>query len=453
MRGFHFGSGRDYLVLCEGSGMPLRTIAVDFNSFFASCEQQEQPELRGRPVAVVPVLAATTCCISVNYAAKARGVKAEMGVAEAQLHCPELALVEARPEVYIRYHRRLLEVIESCIHVTHVKSIDEMECDLTATFAAPEKALAVARQIKAEVRRRVGICLTSSIGIAPNWLLAKLASDMQKPDGLVVLDEADIPGRLLRLKVRDFLGIGSAMEARLLEYGIDTPAKLYAATKAELRGIWGGVNGERMYRRLRGEMIPEDMEEHKTVGHSHVLPPALRTEAKALAVLHRLLQKAALRLRNIGYHAAGLMVFVGFKEGEKWSEEIRFNETQDTLKLTLALKQLWEQRQGGFGRRKPQQVGLRLFRLVPDSGHTPDLFEREQQHARKKLHNVVDLLNQTYGNGSIYYGGAFGVTDNAPMRISFTRIPTPELEEIDPHRMRRVRPKPPVVVRDDEAGA
>ena len=200
---------------------PLRTLAVDFNSFFASCEQQECPALRGKPVAVVPVVAETTCTISVSYAAKQRGVRAEMGVAEAKSLCPELALVEARPEVYIRYHHRLNEIIESCIHVTNVKSVDEVECDLTATFSPREKAVAVARQIKDRIRKHVGPCLTSSIGIAPNWLYAKMASDMQKPDGLVVLEESDIPARLLGLKLQDFLGIGPRMEARLLAHEID----------------------------------------------------------------------------------------------------------------------------------------------------------------------------------------------------------------------------------------
>lgn len=420
--------------------MPLRTLAVDINSFFASCEQQENPALRGRPVAVVPVLAKTTCCISVSYAAKARGVRAEMGVAEAQLHCPELALVEARPDVYVHYHRRLLAAIESCIHVTTIKSVDEVECDLTATFAPRDNAVTVARSIKAAVAREVGACLTSSIGIAPNWMLAKMASDMEKPNGLVVLEEADIPRRLLGLKLQDFLGIGERMEARLLAHGIDTPAKLYAATKAELRGIWGGVEGERMYARLRGEVVPEDYEIHKTVGHSHVLPPDLRTEAKSFAVLNRLLQKAALRLRSIRHCARGLTVFVGYGDSSSWSDEVRFSETQDTLKLITALNLLWSRRDPALRRLRPLKVGLVLNRLLPLSLHIPDLFENAQEKARERLHSAMDLLNQTYGNGSIYFGGAFGVTRDAPMRISFTRIPTPELEEIDPNRGRRVRP-------------
>ncbi len=431
--------------------MPLRTLAVDFNSYFASCEQQENPALWGKPVAVVPVIADTTCCISVSYAAKARGVRAEMGVAEARQRCPELALVHARPEVYVRYHRRLLELIESCIHVSAVRSIDEMECELTATFAAREQAVDVARRIKAAVARTIGPCLTSSIGIAPNWLLAKMASDLQKPDGLVVIDDSDIPKRLLGLKLQDFLGIGRNMEARLLAHGIDTAAKLYAATKSELRGVWGGVEGERMYVRLRGGEVPLETQQHKTVGHSHVLPPALRTDAKALAVLHRLLQKAALRLRNIGHYAAGLDVFVNYRDGARWSDEILFTETQDTLLLEHALTQLWATRPAGFSRRAPIQVGLVLNRLLPAAGHTPDLFGQSREIAHDRLNRAVDQLNQTYGNGSVYYGSAFGVTEDAPMRIAFTRIPTPELEEIDPARGRRVRPlKMPVAGYDPD---
>ena len=423
--------------------MPLRTLAVDFNSFFASCEQQENPALRGRALAVVPVLAETTCCIAVSYPAKALGVKTGMGLPEARSRCPGLTLVEAHPELYVRYHRRLLDVIETCIHVTEIKSIDEVECDLTATYAPRELALGVARRIKAGVARAIGPALTSSIGIAPNWLLAKMATDLQKPDGLVVLEEADLPQKLLGLELQDFLGIGERMDARLRSHGIDTVAKLYAATKGQLRGVWGGVEGERMHARIRGDRIPLEVGQHQSVGHSHVLPPALRTEAKSCAVLHRLLQKAAMRLRGIGHYAGELAVFVGYRDGTRWSDEIRFTETQDTLALTRALNQVWARRPAALRPRTPFQVGLVLNRLLAMSGHTSSLFEREREEARERLHHAVDQLNQTFGHGSVYFGGAFGVTANAPMRIAFTRIPAPEQEEIDPARERRVRPRKP----------
>ena len=221
--------------------MPLRSLAVDFNAFFASCEQQERPELRGHPVAIVPVLAESTSCIAASYLAKARGVRTGTSIAEARQLCPEIRLIAQRPRLYIDYSRQLRAIIESCIHITSVRSIDEVECDLTATFAPREKALAVAREIKTRIGQQIGPCLTSSIGIAPNWLLAKLATDLQKPDGLVVIDDDDLPQKLLGLKLQDFLGVGQAMEARLRAHGIDTTEKLCAASPALLRGIWGGV--------------------------------------------------------------------------------------------------------------------------------------------------------------------------------------------------------------------
>lgn len=420
--------------------MPLRCLAVDFNSFFASCEQQERPELRGKAICIVPVMAETTGCIAASYPAKAKGVKVGTGVREARVLCPEIIFVEQRPKVYIGYHHRLVEVIESCIHVTERKSIDEMECELTATFAPREKALEVARQIKARIAREIGPCLTSSIGIAPNWMLAKMATDLEKPNGLVVIEEADLPQRLFGLQLRDFLGIGSSMDARLRAHGIDTVARLYAASKSVLHGVWGSVEGERMHARLRGEAIPLPVERNQTVGHSHVLPPYLRTVTKSYAVLHRLLQKAAMRLRSINHYAGGLLVHLGYYDDVRWKDEIRLTETQDTLALTGALRQLWARRPAKLKDRAPFQVGVILTRLRPVECHTPDLFHQARDNARERLLGAMDTLNHTFGNGSVYFGGAFGVTAAAPMRISYTCIPKPELEEIDESRGRRVRP-------------
>jgi DNA polymerase-4 len=422
--------------------MPLRTLAVDFNSFFASCEQVERPELRGKPVCIVPVMADTTCCIAASYPAKACGVKVGTGVAEARLRCAGLIIVQQRPALYIRYHHRLLEIIERCIHVTAVKSIDEVECDLTATFAPREKALRVARQIKETIAREMGPAMGSSIGIAPNWMLAKMATDMQKPNGLVVLDEVDLPHRLLGLQLQDFLGIGPNMDARLRMHGIDTVAKLYAAPKTVLHGVWGSVEGERMYACIRGEAIPLPVGKNQTIGHSHVLPPQFRTVPRAHAVLHRLLQKAAMRLRNIDHYAGALAMHLEYYDDQAWSDELRLTETQDTLTLTGALNQLWHRRPARFRHQAPFRVGVVLTQLVPPACHTPDLFHQARDNARGRLQSAVDTLNHAFGNGSVYFGGAFGATAAAPMRISYTCIPKVELEEIDESKGRRLRPLP-----------
>src|ERR1039458_5522775 len=111
-------------------GPLLNWLFVDLNSYFASVEQQVRPELRGRPVGVVPMMADTTCCIAASYEAKTFGVRTGTIVADAKRMCPEIVLVEGRHEIYTEYHHRVVEAVESCVPVTAVCSIDEMACRL-----------------------------------------------------------------------------------------------------------------------------------------------------------------------------------------------------------------------------------------------------------------------------------------------------------------------------------
>jgi len=424
--------------------VPLRYLTIDFNSFFASVEQQERPELRGKPVGIVPVMAETTGCIAVSLEAKAAGLKRNARVAEARRMCPELVIVEARPELYINYHKRLAEVIAGHVAETNIQSIDEVTARLHG-FLNRTQAEQLGRQIKADIARAVGPLLRSSIGIAPTWLLAKVASDMQKPDGLVVLEDADIPAKILHLAPGDFAGIGPNIQRRLAEHGITTMARLYAANAHQLRGIWNGVRGEQMWLLLHGEDLPYF--EHgsgKTIGHGHVLPPAKRNHADAQAVLHRLLQKAAMRLRHSRLYASVLSVSVDYLDDATWSDELRLGETQDTLRLTHALNDLWAKRPAKFDRLKPLRIGVHLTGLIDMKLHTPDLFEEGTERTRGKLFEAMDHLNKVLGKNTVYLGGAHGATKDAPMRIAFTRIPEPEIEEIDrTYQGRLKKPKPP----------
>ncbi len=421
--------------------MPLRYLTLDFNSFFASVEQQERPELRGRPLAIVPVVAETTGCIAISLEAKAMGLKRNARVADARRQCPGLVVVESRPELYIQYHRRLAAIVHSVLPAWKIQSIDEVTCKFFKTDTTREEATALALEMKARIAREVGPLLRSSIGVASTWLLAKVASDMQKPDGLVVLEDADVPGKLLHLDIEDISGIGPNMAVRLREHGIDTVAKLYAADVKLLRGLWRGVVGERMWRLLHGEDVDFPQEESTQLGHGAVLPPDQRTHEHALATLHRLLQKAAMRLRHSGRYATGMQVTVDYvDEGVHWSEELQLTETQDTLKFTHALNQIWAALPARVKRRRPLRVGVQLTGLIDLQMHTPDLFEQQDEKNRDRLLHAVDHLNKVLGKNSVYFGGAHGATKGAPMRIAFTRIPKPELEEIDRRYEGRLKP-------------
>lgn len=411
--------------------LPLRALYVDFNSYFASVEQQLRPELRGRPVGVLPVLAATTCCIAASYEAKACGVKTGTPVYEARKRCPDIVLVTARPPLYVEMHHRLVAVVESCTPVGKVLSIDEMACPLSGSERARDKALALAARIKAQIAAQVGAHLRCSIGIAPNTFLAKIASNMRKPDGCTVIEAADLPHALHRLALRDIHGIGKALESRLRRHGVDSVARLCAANAAVLRAAWGSVEGERMHARLRGEPDAAGTASRRaSVSHSHVLPPELRDAEAACSVLHRLLQKAATRLRSYGLIAGNVHVRVKYRgpcgETSVWRADQRVDRTADTRVFLHALDVLWRQRPRG---KRPFAVGVALGDL-DDAGHrTRDLFDdghTQEQHER--LNGVIDAINLRYGKNSLYFGGAHRALAAAPMRIAFQHIPDLEVE-------------------------
>ena len=178
------------------------------------------PALRGKPIAVVPLLADTTCCIAVSYEGKAFGVKTGTKVGEAKKLCPGIQLIEGNHEHYIRYHNKIVPAVESCIPVEAVCSIDEIACRLTGSQQDVNVAGALAERIKGTIRTQVGSSLRCSIGVAPNRYLAKIAADMKKPDGFTVIRPRDLPGILHQLKPRDLPGVGARMEENLKRNGI-----------------------------------------------------------------------------------------------------------------------------------------------------------------------------------------------------------------------------------------
>ncbi|MDX2220309.1 MAG: DNA-directed DNA polymerase [Burkholderiales bacterium] len=406
--------------------MSLRSLLVDFNSYFASVEQQMHPQLRGKPVGVVPSMAPTTCCIAASYEAKKFGVKTGTLLKDAKQLCPEIIFVEASHEHYVEFHERAKVAVDSVIPIRKVLSIDEVDCDLPPKARMPEAARELALKIKRAIYSQVGEHLHTSIGIGPNTFIAKTASDMMKPNGLVVIEKHELPHRLFGLKLRDLSGIGKSMEARLNRHGITTIEQMANLQPAQLHTIWGGVGGDRMYQRLHGEWVPDLETQTQSISHSHVLPPAERNDTDAYAILHRLTQKAAMRLRKMGYYASHMSVFMKFLNGPTWGRDSRFAETQDTVVFLRALDSMWQEKPK---KRllKPLAVGMVLHGLVHENEHTGTLFDNED--ARHRLYDAIDQLNVKFGKNTVYFGGAHQARDSAPMRIAFNHIPDLETEQ------------------------
>jgi DNA polymerase-4 len=371
------------------------------------------------------MLADTTVCIAASVEAKRFGVKTGTKVADARRLCPEIAFVVARHEIYVDYHHRAVAAVDTVAPVRAVLSIDEMDCELTGRWREPARALEIARKVKQVLKDKVGEHLRTSIGIGPNTFIAKTASDMVKPDGLVLIDEDELPQRLYGLKVRDLSGIGKQMERRLESHGIRTVEDLCARKREELRAVWGGIGGEVMYDRLRGKDTGHLDTATGSISHSHVLGPEQRNDEDAAAILNRLTQKAAMRLRKAGYFAARMSVGIKFLDGTRWDADMRLVDTQDTMSFLHVLEKLWAGRPKG--RRKILQVGMAFSDLVSEAGHTSTLFGEEE--GRKRLYDAMDKLNVRFGKQAVYFASGHKARDRGGMHIAFNHIPDPETEK------------------------
>ena len=400
----------------------IRYLFVDMNAFFASVEQQEQPRLRGKPIGVVPVMADNTCCIAASYHAKACGVKTGTGVREAKRLCPRIQLVQARPMLYVEYHHRIVKAVESCLHVDHVCSIDEMYGRLLGGERDPERSERIGRAVKDAIAQRVGEQIHCSVGLAPNAWLAKVASDMQKPDGLTLVKREQLPERLYNLELPDLPGIGRRMTHRLYAHGVTTVAELCAMDEADLARIWNStVLAGVWWRQLRGLDLPFKPTRRRTVGHSHVLPPELRTHDHARTVLARLIHKAARRMRNLGYSAGGMAVSIRFTHGTRWSRRVSLGGAWGGCRDTLTMLQAINPHYRTLPPGNPLKVGITLFDLAPDCGTSAPLFENQRR--RDRLSDAIDRIDTKYGKHTLYFAAMFGAQHAAPTRISFTQIP------------------------------
>ena len=417
---------------------------IDLNSFFASVEQQLHPEYRNRPLAVVPTLGDTTCCIAASYEAKALGIKTGTQVGEAKKLCPEIVLIAGNHDHYAEYSHNIAKAVERCCPVAHTPSIDEMVCQLIGREQEPPTARRISLAIKQAIKDDVGETLRCSIGMAPNRYLAKIASDMQKPDGLIGLLPSQLPRAIAHLELRDLPGVGARTEVRLNAKGITTMEQLLALDRNGMHALWDSVWGDRLYHWLRGadsgdDGAPVPTEIQKSLGHSHVLGPEFRSAEGAWSVAHKLLHKAAMRLRMEKFYTSSMAVTVRYQltreQAERmkskkhfsgikhtgWGMEAKFADCQDTLTLLEVLRGIWQHAPQGAEFTRPFFVGVTLKNLIPESEHQETLFG-DVDH-RNELSATMDKLNLKYGHTTLHFAGMLKARETAPTRIAFTQIP------------------------------
>jgi DNA polymerase-4 len=403
------------------------SLYIDFDSFFARAEQHLRPHLRNRPVGVIPLRSQYTVLIAASPEAKQFGVKTGTPVIEALERCPDIKLVSARHDVYVRLHHAIVAAVEDVVPVHKTCSIDEIVCRLLKNERA--NAIDLALSIKRALALRIGPTLTCSIGLAPNELLAKVAAEMDKPDGLVALRQADLPDRLLNLKLTDIPGIAKGNAARLAHAGVTTMEQLWALSQPQARAIWGGVQGERFWAFLHGFDIERAETERSMFGHSRVLGREWRGAEKTEDCARLLLVKAMRRMRREDFAASVLSLSLKNEAGITWTADLRVAPFRDDHTALHSLKALFAQahQKRAIGRTK--KVHVVLHGLVQASCIQYDLLETQEARVARqrweRLSDLTDALHTRYEAPVVtlgHHGEGPGAFTGA--KIAFGRIPS-----------------------------
>ncbi len=387
---------------------------IDMNAFFASVEQQSNPELRGKPIAVIGSAKRTVVTTS-SYEARAFGVKTGMTTWEARQRCPHIIFVVGDNRKYTWTSTQIVKLMMQFTPLAEVFSIDEAFLDVTASmslYGSPER---IAHLLKAEIRHHFGI--TCSIGIAPNKLLAKLASDMKKPDGLTVIEPGNVARILEHLPVKELCGIGRKMEQQLLMMGIRTCGELGRCDVRLLEKKFGVV-GQRLQRMGRGiddsPVIPEEeAAEVKSVGHSTTLKQDLTERDDILKVLLQLAEMVGRRARRYG--VAGRTVhltvrYADFTTFEK--QEVQPAPLSDSREIYRAAVRILDDTPLTQAVRL---LGVRISGLRPAGEQLP-LFREERTSLR--LTEAMDVVNNRHGDFTVMFGSLLDQRDKGSHVIS-----------------------------------
>ncbi len=290
---------------------------VDMNAFFASVEQQFNPRLRGKPIVVCGSAKQRTVVAACSYEAKAFGIKNGMSMGDALRLCPKAQLVEGDPEKYVDVSRHLFAILAELSPLMEIFSIDEAFLDVTDTyrFYGPDPE-DVGRLIKRRFRHAYG--LTCSIGIGPNKLIAKVASGLQKPDGLVRVQPNEVPALMERLPIESLCGIGERLREVLNEWGIITCADLGRAEESTLVKRFG-IIGHTLKRMGQGLDDSPVMAFHlettvKSMGHAYTLPSDTASEEDILGTLLRLCEQVGRRLRAGRYQGRTISLTIRYAD-------------------------------------------------------------------------------------------------------------------------------------------
>jgi DNA polymerase-4 len=376
---------------------------VDMDAFYASVEERDDPRLVGRPVIVGGTAERRGVVAAANYVARQFGVHSAMASGEAKRRCPQAIVISPRMEVYATVSRQIREIFERYTPLVEPLSLDEAFLDVSGSAHLFGGAEAVGRQIKADIKTEIQ--LVASVGVAPNKFLAKIASDLEKPDGFVVVSTESAQAFLDPLPVGRLWGVGRTTGATFARQGITTIGQLRALSLPTLEHLAGRV-GARLWNLAHArddrQVVPD--REAKTISHETTFATDIVEPAALRAWLLELTEQVARRLRRhtlmgrtvqIKIRAADFQTFTRARTLEK--------PTDVTQELWQAAAELFDEF-AASKRLSVRLLGMGVSGLAADAKTQQQLFDGEEHRKQGKLDTVADAIADRFGRGAIQRG-------------------------------------------------
>jgi DNA polymerase-4 len=374
---------------------------VDMDAFFARVEKRDYPSLREQPVVVGglgPRGVVSTAC----YRARERGIHSALPMNEARQRCPEAEFLSPRTDRYREISEKIHDLFNQITPYVKPLSLDEAYLDVTGVLHHYNSRKTLAKSIRRRIREQTG--LTASVGVGPNTMIAKLASDQSKPDNLIVVFPDDRRSFLRPLPVGALPGIGSSQLETLEDEGIETIGDLQERSAEELKDTFGsrGLVYDRKSRG-HGNQILNLNEETKSISHEETYPSDHYKEDELLDRLHHLTGKTARRLRKKDLSAR--TIFIKIRRGD-FTTLTRQRTVHDPLAST---ESIWEEVREIF--RRDVSVDYRGIRLqgvglsnLRSRYAQRELFKDDPKNRRSDLNDVADEINESMGAGSLFRG-------------------------------------------------
>jgi len=404
------------------------TLVVDLNCAFASIEQQHDPDLRGRPLAIAAYATNAATIVSSSREARDLGIKTGMRVFEAKAIFPAVIVREPNPPLYRAASDQMIEIIERHSPDVLRMSIDEASVNLAGTpdlkKLGPE---GVAREIKRAIRDEIGECVTSSVGVSTSIWMAKQASNLDKRDGLQRIDHTNLLSVYRRLELTDLSGIAEATAQRLRNAGIETPEQFLRASSPQLRlmGMHEAV-AHGWGKRLRGfEVGTFTSAQRKSYSHSHVLARATASQSELEELLMRLCDMVGRRLRASSRR--GKVVSVGIV----YRPEAGHFSKQTTLETPVSTgDEIYQAALKLMSARDPRRLagtlGVGVSGLLDGEWGQLGLFGQPARPRSERLEAAMDKIRDRYGEDAVQRSRLLGRAQVVRDRIAFGNTGHPD---------------------------